>query len=88
MVGRLGWGKSLQARTVGSVAALALLAGCEQKNAYVPPPPPKVTVASPVSARSSITWKPPATPPRLTPPTWSRASTASSKASITRTAIW
>lgn len=32
----------------GSIAAFVLLSGCEQKNTYVPPPPPKVTVASPV----------------------------------------
>ncbi len=30
-----------------SVMAVALI-GCEEKNAYVPPPPPKVTVAKPV----------------------------------------
>ncbi len=50
MVGRLGWGKSFRTRAVaGWIAAPALLlAGCEQKNAYVPPPPPKVTVAPPV----------------------------------------
>lgn len=30
-----------------SVVAVALV-GCEEKNAYVPPPPPKVTVAKPV----------------------------------------
>jgi RND family efflux transporter MFP subunit len=31
-----------------ALVALAGLAACEQKNAYVPPPPPKVTVAHPV----------------------------------------
>jgi len=42
--------KSKQAACVlaASIAAFALLAGCEQKNTYVPPPPPKVTVAPPV----------------------------------------
>jgi RND family efflux transporter MFP subunit len=33
---------------VAAVLALAALAACEQKNTYVPPPPPKVTVATPV----------------------------------------
>ena len=32
----------------GALAAAALLAGCGQKNTYVAPPPPKVTVATPV----------------------------------------
>jgi RND family efflux transporter MFP subunit len=32
-----------------ALAVLALLPGCNQKNAYVPPPPPKVTVAKPVN---------------------------------------
>ncbi len=31
-----------------TLAALIVLAGCDEKNAYVPPPPPKVTVAPPV----------------------------------------
>ena len=31
-----------------ALLALAVLAGCEQKNTYVAPPPPKVTVATPV----------------------------------------
>jgi RND family efflux transporter MFP subunit len=31
-----------------AVAAVVALAGCEQKNAYVAPPPPKVDVAAPV----------------------------------------
>ncbi|MEJ2374931.1 MAG: efflux RND transporter periplasmic adaptor subunit [Pseudolabrys sp.] len=35
------------------VMALAALAGCEQKNTYVAPPPPKVTVAKP--AQRSVT---------------------------------
>lgn len=49
MVGRMGGRMSCQARAIaGAVAAVALLSGCEQKNAYVPPPPPKVTVAAPV----------------------------------------
>jgi len=37
-------------RTLGTltlVFALAALAGCEEQNTYVPPPPPKVTVAQP-----------------------------------------
>jgi len=33
---------------VAALAAFALLAGCDEQNAYVPPPPPKVTVAQPV----------------------------------------
>ena len=32
----------------GALAAAVLLAGCDQKNTYVAPPPPKVTVATPV----------------------------------------
>jgi RND family efflux transporter MFP subunit len=36
-------------RTCGAaLLALATLAACDEKNAYVPPPPPKVTVAPPV----------------------------------------
>lgn len=35
-------------RTGLVVMALALVVGCEEKNVYVPPPPPKVTVAAPV----------------------------------------
>src|SRR5215470_331344 len=31
-----------------SVLALLALAGCGESNTYVPPPPPKVTVATPV----------------------------------------
>ncbi len=34
-------------------AAAVLLVGCEEKNAFVPPPPPKVTVAKP--ARQTVT---------------------------------
>ena len=34
--------------------ALLALAGCDQKNAYVPPPPPKVTVAAPVQRAITI----------------------------------
>jgi len=34
---------------LGGILAVALVAGaCEEKNTYVPPPPPKVTVAQPV----------------------------------------
>jgi RND family efflux transporter MFP subunit len=33
---------------VAAVLALATLAACDEKNTYVPPPPPKVTVATPV----------------------------------------
>lgn len=41
-------------RAAGTAAALALaLAGCEERNAYVPPPPPKVAVAQPV--RQAVT---------------------------------
>src|SRR3954469_8360478 len=34
--------------TVAAVAAVAILAGCEDKNTFVAPPPPKVDVAAPV----------------------------------------
>jgi RND family efflux transporter MFP subunit len=40
---RPGW-----ARAAFGLAVLAIGAGCEEKNAYVPPPPPKVTVAEPL----------------------------------------
>ncbi|SIO66836.1 membrane fusion protein, multidrug efflux system [Singulisphaera sp. GP187] len=33
--------------SITSVVVLALVAGCEQGNAYVPPPPPEVTVSHP-----------------------------------------
>ena len=36
-----------------ALLALAALAGCDQRNSYVPPPPPKVTVAQPV--KGSVT---------------------------------
>ena len=42
-----GWGKAVRAGAA-TTAALVVLAGCEQKNTYVAPPPPKVTVATPV----------------------------------------
>jgi RND family efflux transporter MFP subunit len=35
-------------RALAAAAALAALAGCEDKNAFVAPPPPKVDVATPV----------------------------------------
>src|SRR5215471_957177 len=35
-------------KAFAAVAAVVALAGCEQKNAYVAPPPPKVDVAAPV----------------------------------------
>ena len=35
-------------RALAALAAMAVLAGCEDKNAYVAPPPPKVDVATPV----------------------------------------
>jgi RND family efflux transporter MFP subunit len=35
-------------RAVAAVAAVAVLAGCEDKNSFVAPPPPKVDVATPV----------------------------------------
>jgi RND family efflux transporter MFP subunit len=35
-------------RAVAAVAAVAILAGCEDKNSFVAPPPPKVDVATPV----------------------------------------
>src|SRR5262249_40281215 len=35
-------------RALTALAALTVLAGCEDKNAYVAPPPPKVDVATPV----------------------------------------
>jgi len=37
-----------------SLLALAVLAGCEQKNTYVAPPPPKVTVAPPVKRNVTL----------------------------------
>jgi RND family efflux transporter MFP subunit len=33
---------------IGSIIVAGLLAGCGEQNAYVPPPPPKVTVAPPL----------------------------------------
>ncbi|WP_257176948.1 MULTISPECIES: efflux RND transporter periplasmic adaptor subunit [Bradyrhizobium] len=35
-------------RVLSAAASMAVLAGCEDKNAYVAPPPPKVDVATPV----------------------------------------
>jgi RND family efflux transporter MFP subunit len=35
-------------RAVATVAAVAALAGCEDKNSFVAPPPPKVDVAAPI----------------------------------------
>ena len=35
-------------RAIAALIALTTLAACDQKNAYVAPPPPKVTVAAPV----------------------------------------
>jgi RND family efflux transporter MFP subunit len=35
-------------RLFAAATAIVALAGCEQKNAYAPPPPPKVDVATPV----------------------------------------
>src|SRR5512147_1072733 len=35
-------------KSLAAVAAVIALAGCEQKNTFVPPPPPKVDVATPV----------------------------------------
>lgn len=35
-------------KALAAVAAITALAGCEQKNTYVAPPPPKVDVATPV----------------------------------------
>ena len=35
-------------RALAAVAAMAVLAGCENKNTFVAPPPPKVDVATPV----------------------------------------
>src|SRR5881227_3092778 len=35
-------------RALAAVAAMAVLAGCEDKNTFVAPPPPKVDVATPV----------------------------------------
>ncbi|MDE2379110.1 efflux RND transporter periplasmic adaptor subunit [Bradyrhizobium sp.] len=35
-------------KLIAALAAAAALTGCEQKNAFVPPPPPKVDVATPV----------------------------------------
>ncbi len=41
------WGKSRPCWAVSALAATVLLAGCGEKNTYVAPPPPKVTVAQP-----------------------------------------
>jgi RND family efflux transporter MFP subunit len=35
-------------RALAAVATVAVLAGCEEKNAFVAPPPPKVDVATPI----------------------------------------
>src|SRR5690348_2668295 len=47
-----GLAERRQGRRIGQAAsailALGLLAGCDQQNAYVPPPPPKVEVANPL----------------------------------------
>lgn len=50
-MGERGQVKSPRCRAAGAVALLAAIAtlpACDQKNAYVPPPPPKVVVALPV----------------------------------------
>jgi RND family efflux transporter MFP subunit len=46
MVRRLRVGR--QGLAVALLAALVALSACEEKNTYVPPPPPEVTVAKPV----------------------------------------
>jgi RND family efflux transporter MFP subunit len=43
---RIAIGSIVKAAALGAV--LIALTACDQKNAYVPPPPPKVTVAAPV----------------------------------------
>jgi RND family efflux transporter MFP subunit len=44
---RIGAGRHV-GPAVAAVAAVAILAGCEDKNTFVAPPPPKVDVAAPV----------------------------------------
>jgi len=41
-------------RGAATLLALTALIGCEQKNAYVAPPPPKVTVAQPVTRKVTL----------------------------------
>ncbi len=41
-------------RGAAALLALTALIGCEQKNAYVAPPPPKVTVVQPVKRRLTL----------------------------------
>lgn len=41
-------------RGAAALLALTALIGCEQKNAYVPPPPPKVTVVQPVKRKVTL----------------------------------
>jgi RND family efflux transporter MFP subunit len=51
--GRLGGMRFLPVCLV-CLAAPALLSGCEERNRYIPPPPPKVTVASPVQQKITL----------------------------------
>jgi len=41
-------------RGAAALVALTALIGCDQKNAYVAPPPPKVTVAQPVTRKVTL----------------------------------
>jgi multidrug efflux pump subunit AcrA (membrane-fusion protein) len=45
------WGEVRLLPFLACLSASIPLAGCEDKNRYVPPPPPKVTVASPLQQR-------------------------------------
>src|SRR5579863_5149294 len=44
-------GRAAPVRRVVILLSLALLAGCEKENQFIPPPPPKVTVANPVQQK-------------------------------------
>ena len=41
-------------RIAAALPAVIALAGCDQRNSYVPPPPPKVTVAQPVTGSVTL----------------------------------
>jgi RND family efflux transporter MFP subunit len=47
-------GRPIAPQTFVALVALAVLAGCDNRNAYVPPPPPKVTVATPVKQNVTL----------------------------------
>ena len=70
-----------------ALLALAALVGCDNRNTYVPPPPPKVTVAKPVQRNVTLYLEATGNARRSIAPTWSRACPASSKPSTTMTAM-